>query len=36
MALTKYPAVEGMHMADPIPQFTHFMRSLVAAHPDLA
>jgi NADPH2 dehydrogenase len=25
-----------MRMADPVPQFSHFVRSLVAAHPDLA
>jgi NADPH2 dehydrogenase len=25
-----------MHMAEPIPQFTHFVRNLAAAHPDLA
>jgi NADPH2 dehydrogenase len=25
-----------MRMADPVPQFTHFVRALTTAHPDLA
>ncbi|PPQ91098.1 hypothetical protein CVT25_013136 [Psilocybe cyanescens] len=34
--LSPWSAFQGMKMADPIPQFTHLVSSLIAAHPTLA
>ncbi|KDR78078.1 hypothetical protein GALMADRAFT_138223 [Galerina marginata CBS 339.88] len=34
--LSPWGTFQGMKMADPIPQFSHFVNSIVAAHPNLS